>query len=56
VAEDDALRRLEFFALNLDFVEMRLAIRPGVDSHDFHDSSLIKGSSGFLAENPVLPH
>jgi len=26
VAEDDALRRLEFFDLNLDFIELRLAI------------------------------
>ena len=42
VAEDDALRRLEFFDLNLDLVEVRLAVRPGVDSHDFHDSSLTK--------------
>jgi hypothetical protein len=42
VAENDALRRLEFFDLDLDFVEVRLAIGSGVDSHDFHDSPLIK--------------
>jgi hypothetical protein len=45
VSEDDALTRLELLDLYLDLVEMRLAVRSGVDSGDFHDSALIENSA-----------
>jgi hypothetical protein len=44
VAEDDAFSRLEFFDLDVDLVEMRLAVRSSVDPHDFHGSGLIEKS------------
>ena len=37
VAEDDTVPRLEL--LDLHLVEMRLAVRPGVDSRNFHYSA-----------------
>ena len=45
VAEDDALPGLESFDLHLDLVEMRLAVRSGVDSGNFHGSALIENSA-----------
>jgi len=47
VSEDDALPRLELLDLYLylDLVEMRLAVRSGVDSRDFHDSALTENSA-----------
>jgi hypothetical protein len=45
VAEDDALPGLELFNLHLEGVEMRLAVRSGVDSSDFHSSALMKNSA-----------
>jgi len=44
VAEDDAIPGLELLDLNLDLVEMRLAIRSGIDSRDFHGFALIEKS------------
>jgi len=35
---------LELFDLHLDLVKMRLAVRSGVDSREFHGSALIENS------------
>jgi len=42
VAENDALPGLELFDLHLDLFEMRVAVRSGVDSRDFHDFAFIE--------------
>jgi hypothetical protein len=45
VTENDTIPRLEFFGLHFDFIEMRLAVRSGVKSGDFHGSALIENSA-----------
>jgi len=42
VAKNDALPRLKLFKLHLDLFEMRVAVRSGVDSRDFHDFAFIE--------------
>jgi hypothetical protein len=44
MAEDNPFDRLEFFDLDDDLVEMRLAVGSSVDPHDFHGSGLIEKS------------
>ena len=45
VAKGDSLPRLKLLDLHLDLVEMRLAVRSGIDSRDFHGSGLMKNSA-----------
>ena len=54
VAENDALPGLELFDLHLDLVEMRLTVRSGVDSREFHDSALIENSA--VKNNILFEH
>jgi hypothetical protein len=41
VTEDDTISRLELSCFHFDVIEMRLAVRSGVDSRHFHSSALI---------------
>jgi hypothetical protein len=40
ITKDDTISRLEFAGLDFDVIEMRLAVGSGVESGDFHDSTL----------------
>ncbi len=54
VAEDDALSGLELFDLHFDLVKMRLTVRSGVDSREFHGSALIENSA--VKNNILFEH